>query len=325
MVTLALIGIGRWGKNFLTTSRLISSCRIKYVCARTKAALAALPKDYIKTTRYTDLFRYPDIEGVIIATPTANHYSIAYDLLQRGYNLLIEKPLAIDYHQALKLQSLQRNNKCQVLVGHTYLYHPAYVKAKALMPKIAPVRHVSFEGLSLGPIDQGLSALWEWGPHGVAMMLDSFSKRPLQVSAWAVRVAPKLRSPDVVFIHLTFPHRASAVVKIGWHFPVKKRRLIIIGLRGSLVVNDQADKQLTYFSYGKSTSRQGVNVPTVKVSYPTYTSQTSLEAELRAFIDAIKTGHPPKTDIQQGVLVTRILALAEQSLSRGSRFMRLTN
>lgn len=317
MVTLALIGVGKWGKNFLTSDRLVAGCRIKYVCSRTKQTLVSLPKKYIKTNQYTDLYRYGDIDGVIIATPTASHYTIARDFLKRGYNLLIEKPLTTRYGQALKLERIQKQTRAKILIGHTYLYHPAYLKAKQLLKKIGPVRYVGFEGLNSGHFAKDLSVLWEWGSHSVALATDILGRLPQQLAAWKVSLIPTKHHATAIWLRLDFTHKASALLKFGWLFPTKKRQLIIIGVKGTLVFDDMAEKKLAFFRYQSlnAAKKQALNMAKPRVSYPHYSQEMPLEAELKAFVNLISTGNPPATDLHQAVKITRILSLAEKSLN----------
>ena len=72
MVNLALIGIGAWGKNYITTCKKLPNISIKYLCATSKKNLDTYSGNYIKTTNYKDLFNYSDIDGVIVATPKCN-------------------------------------------------------------------------------------------------------------------------------------------------------------------------------------------------------------------------------------------------------------
>lgn len=320
MITLALIGVGRWGKNFLTASKANSDVKIKYVCAQTKTSLSRLPGPYIATSNYTDLYQYKDIDGVIIATPSDSHYLIARHFLSRGYNLLIEKPLSTSYKQAIRLVELQKSTKSQVLIGHIYLYHPAYLKAKSMIEKIGQIQLANFEGLNTGKIGRGLSSLWEWGPQGVALMTDLFSRPPISVSAWGIKRGIKAKSYDGIQIRLRFSNKAFGLLKFGWQFPMKRRQLSILGPKGAIVADLARNSQLTYYSYLHSYSRvTKANKINIRVTHPKYSFKSPLAEELRAFAVSIRSKHPPITDINQGLMVTRVLSLAEKSLGKEGR------
>lgn len=316
MITLALIGTGRWGKNFITTINSIKDCRLKYICSKDKDELSSLPVRYVKTADHTELFKYPDVNGVIIATPGSTHYRIAKDFLERGFNLLIEKPMTTSYKDALELKRLHDRTRSQVLVGHLHLYNPAYQRTKQLLKEIGEIRYLSFEGLNNGPFRDDMSALWDWGPHPVSMFLDLLGKEPKEISAWAVnKLRPKTKLYDLVYLNFDFPGNIQAFAKIGWLLPVKKFSLTAVGTKSTVVFDDTAAKKVIYY---KNIGPQVKGVTVVKnepkVIYPTYSTKPSLEIEVREFIKAIKTGKRPKTDLEHGVKVIKVIQDCEACL-----------
>ena len=78
MINLALIGVGAWGKNYISTLKSFTDCRIKYLCAESTKSLNVYGDDYIKVTDYKELFSFPDIDGVIIATPNSTPVSYTH-------------------------------------------------------------------------------------------------------------------------------------------------------------------------------------------------------------------------------------------------------
>jgi predicted dehydrogenase len=72
-------------------------------------------------------------DGIIIATPTdlhADHAEIAAD---RGWHMLIEKPIASSVAQADRIIAAADHAGVHVLVGHHRRYHPQVQKLKALL------------------------------------------------------------------------------------------------------------------------------------------------------------------------------------------------
>ncbi|MCL5073872.1 MAG: Gfo/Idh/MocA family oxidoreductase [Actinobacteria bacterium] len=308
MINLALIGVGAWGKNFLSTVKSFNNCRIKYVCSKTQNTLQSLPDNYIKTTNYKDFFKFSDINGVIIATPASTHFQIAKDLLEKNMNLLIEKPLTIDYQEALKLKLLQDKSRSKVLLGHVYLFDPAYIKAKKLIKEIGPIQYLFHEMLNSGPFCKDVSILWHLGPHTISLFLDIFQEDPIEVKAWGFY--------DLVFLNLKFPNKTQAFAKLSWLSPTKKRELVIVGSNKTIVYSDLVKKKVAYY-------HQNMN-PLSKVTYPAYGSGKPLEIEVKEFIDAIQENKDiEKSNLDFGVKVTRLLTLAEKSLENNGKVMKI--
>ncbi|MBI5402128.1 MAG: Gfo/Idh/MocA family oxidoreductase [Ignavibacteriae bacterium] len=59
----------------------------------------------------------PEVNAVIIATPTDTHMEISIKCLEAGKNILVEKPIALDHKEAAKIvEAGERNNRI-VMVG----------------------------------------------------------------------------------------------------------------------------------------------------------------------------------------------------------------
>lgn len=296
MTTLALIGVGKWGKNYLSTANNVSSCLIKYICAQTQQNLDTITGDYIKVTSLQDLLKYKDIDGIIIAAPTATHFSLAKQFLSNGFNLLIEKPLTTNYSEALKLYKIWKSKKSKVLVGHTFLYNPAFQKFKDIFDSIDNFKYISFEGL-ISPKRLDVSVIWDWGPHPISLLL-SLVKYPLyQLKAHG--------SFESVSAHLTFVNGIEAKIYISWFGEKKVRKLVAEGKEGKIQLDDTntANQKITLYSNNS------------EIEYPHYNLESPLKIELNEFVQAIQGKKKITSDINIGVNVVKILSAIEKSVN----------
>ena len=317
MINLALIGVGAWGKNYVSTCKKLSNVRIKYLCAKTEETLNDFQGDFIKTNNYKDLFKYPDIDGVIIATPNATHHEISYEFLKRGFNVLVEKPMSEDYFASRSLLPIQKKNGAKFQVGHIYLFDPAYKKTKELVQSIGKLRYIDFVGTNNGPLRKGTSALWDIGSHAISLCLDISQKNPKKVSAWAnTSVHPGTKYFDFTSLKLELEDGIVAYIKVSWLFPVKKRELVIVGEKDSIMYDAEAKKKVIFYKnmYSK------LNLP--KITYPKYSSLTPLEIEINEFVQAIKKKKViTQSGLAFGIKVTKVLNLAERSIAQNGKAM----
>lgn len=321
MITLALIGVGAWGKKHLKTLKEIPHCQLKYICATSQKTLEALPSSYIKVSNYQELYKYKNINGIIIATPSSTHYRIAKDFLKRGYNLLIEKPVALSYQETLELKRVSEQKKACVLAGHLFQYHPAYLKIKELLKKIGKIQYLDFEGVDLGPFRNDTSALWDWGPHDVTMCLELVGKMPLEVSAWMVnKLRPKTQWYDLVYLRLVFPDDIFAFLKMGWLSPIKKRKIIIVGSLSSLIFDDTVSRKITFLQ-NLGPQVEGTEVVKIKprIFYPSYSQEMPLKLELLEFVRCLKEKKNPKTDLSQALRTAKVIHFAQESILQGGK------
>ena len=71
------------------------------------------------------------VDGVIIATPTGLHFDNAKQAIQRGWHMLIEKPVTATPEEVEALIPLVGEAGLHCLVGHHRRYHPALQQLKA--------------------------------------------------------------------------------------------------------------------------------------------------------------------------------------------------
>jgi predicted dehydrogenase len=321
MLNFALIGLGAWGKNYISTVSQSKDCRIKYICALSQETLQKYGNEYIKVRNYNDLFKFPDIDGVIIATPNDTHYEITQAFLKKNYPVLVEKPFIEDYNLAIKLRSLLAKNKTKLIVGHTYLFDPAYIKAKTIVKTLGQVRYIAYEGTNMGPYRIGTSTLWDIGPHAISLCLDIYAKKPKALSAWAVdSLRPGKKQYDFLYLKLVFENNIEAFIKISWLFPLKKRELVIVGEKDAVMYDAVSDKKVVYFKNMIPKNLQNKNTSTL--SYPSYSSSSPLQMEIKEFVDVIENkSNNIYSNFDFGIEVVKILTLAENSIQQKGKLL----
>jgi len=73
------------------------------------------------------------VDGVIIATPTHLHADHGIEAAQRGWHMLIEKPVAGTIEDAMRLSAHLNGSKIKSLVGHHRRYHASVQQLKSLI------------------------------------------------------------------------------------------------------------------------------------------------------------------------------------------------
>lgn len=314
MINLALVGVGKWGKNFISTINAIPDCKLKYICAQSKETLDSLSPEYIKTQSYKDLLKYSDIDGIIIASSGSTHFEIASEFLRAGKNILIEKPLTTNLEQAIKLKELYQIKKPVVMAGHIYLYNPAILKIKELLKDLGDIHYITFEGVNSGMLRDDMSVLWEWAPHGISICLDFMKQTPIAVAAWTV-------SSGMFLIRLEFPNKTIALIKGSWVSPLKRRELIVVGSKKAIIFDDMSDKKITLIeNFDSFLNKEDESLK----SYPSYNKQLPLTQEVLEFIDCVKNKNNPRTDLDHAIEVIKIIDLAEKSAIKDGQSLTLT-
>jgi predicted dehydrogenase len=72
-----------------------------------------------------------ELDAVIIANPNPLHVETAIECLEARVAVLLEKPIAVDYAQSLRLVDAVARLHGRLLVGHHRRHHPAIARARA--------------------------------------------------------------------------------------------------------------------------------------------------------------------------------------------------
>ena len=84
---------------------------------------------------WSRLLEDKDIKGIIIATPPGPRFQLAKEALMAGKHLLLEKPVALNAAEIIKLETLALENSLTVGVNFEYRAVPAFRQAKRLLDK----------------------------------------------------------------------------------------------------------------------------------------------------------------------------------------------
>lgn len=307
-VRIAVIGEGRWGKNIIKTLGSMPECTVAYTVTR----------DYKKLLKQTD------IDAIVVATPPSTHANIALPFIKRGLPVFIEKPLTASAADAEKLLAASREHRASVFVGHIHLYNPAYAVAKKEIARAGKLRMLIGEGGSNGPFRDDYSAMWDWAPHDLSMMLD-IAGMPTAVQAWGEALTrPKSRLHDFTLMRLLFPGGAVGVIHSSKISPEKRRKFTAVGAKHSVIYDDTAEKKVTVFrNAGPTVSKKKVTANQPELSHPEYESASPLALELEVFVRMVKTKKKPLSSLESGVQVVHILEAAEQSIAAGGKIVKI--
>lgn len=122
---IAIIGLGNMGRIHAKAIKKNMNCELAYVIdndAKTHKNFTNILNFYNLNTflkKFSD-----EVDGIIISTPSANHYEIANELLDRKIPLLVEKPMATDKESVKKLIMKSKKLKTILRCGLIELYNP---------------------------------------------------------------------------------------------------------------------------------------------------------------------------------------------------------
>jgi predicted dehydrogenase len=317
-----LLGLGRWGVNIL---RNLNALPIELFVAeagdkqleparKLGIPLERLAADYKKLIGAMD--------GVVIATPAQSHFTLAKEFLEAGKDVFVEKPLALANDEARQLAELAKENKRILQVGHILRYDPATLWLREAVQKgdFGKVRMMRghFGGFKRPRNDSGV--MFADGVHFVDLFNFILGTPPKKVLAIHHDFMGR-GLEDVSFLSLEYETpggKTWATIENDYFRPGKFREVVVCGEQMSAVC-DYNVAQYKIKTYQNHHERAGDEVKAVEgvVTQIETPPEEPLLAELRVFIDSIKTRAAPRADGWSGYDAVRVLNAALESVKTG--------
>ncbi|MGJ3250281.1 MAG: Gfo/Idh/MocA family protein [Elainellaceae cyanobacterium] len=257
-----ILGAGRWGTHLIRNFLSQPSCRIMAIADPSTERLHAVSQQFdldsatTLTPHWDVALDVSDVDAAIVATPASTHTMLIRAALERGHHVLAEKPLALNPTEAIALCQLAQRQKRQLVVDHTYLFHPAIQAGHHwINANRSSIPHYGYATRThLGPIRHDVDALWDLAIHDIAILNYWLNDVPIQAQAygqtWLHRSVPSPNSEsnlsDLVWVRLVYPSGLQAWIHLCWLNPDKQRRLCLVSDRGTLIFDElQAESPLT--------------------------------------------------------------------------------
>ena len=329
-VRIAVVGLGYWGPHLVRNLHELPGAEIAYVCDGRPAALDAIRRRYpaiAGTGSYDLVLRDPYVDAVAIATPVSTHFELARRALAAGKHVFVEKPLAGSSAEALELIELAQARDLVLMPGHTFLYSPPVETIRSLIAsgELGEIYFISTSRVNLGLHQSDVSVVWDLGPHDFSILRYWLGETPSHVTALSRGcVIPTI--PDVTFINLEVPSSAIAHVELSWLAPSKLRRTTVVGSQKMVVYDDTSKEPVRVFDSGvdlpnpESFGEYRMTYRTGDIVSPRIAAAEPLYLEMSDFCKAIWSATAPRSSVEIGLEVVRIIEAVDASLAaNGSR------
>ncbi len=250
-MTILVVGLGSIGKRHVRNLLSLGYNNISVVTSR------PLPEEFLALTSYQSAQEALDaahFDAAFICTPTANHLSIFFALLQyKVINIYVEKPLSHtteDIAQALQLASTYKNN---IKVGYDLHFDPGIQKLKQLIGQniIGTLVSVNaFVGQYLPhwrPYEdhrKGMSAKKETGGGVLLDIVHEFdylrwlTGQIYSVACWHVNTnSLEIETEEVAEVLLKFDNGVIGTIHLDYLQPTLVRHCTFTGTNGSITAN----------------------------------------------------------------------------------------
>lgn len=317
---IAVLGCGYWGKNLVRNLHRLGALQVACDPAGTARASAQQIAPGIEVMdNFEDTLQRPDIDAVIIAAPAASHYLLTKEALIAGKDVLVEKPLCLQVHEAEELVQLAGHLERVLMVGHMLQYHPCIQALQALLAKgtLGKLQYIISNRLNLGKIRQEENALWSFAPHDISVILSLVSDQLPEQVRCSGGTYLSAGVADTTLTAMRFPGGVRSHVFVSWLNPFKEQKLTVVGSAGMAVFDDTrpwAEKLILYPQY-LTWERGQVPTPNKVTGEPVVPPESEpLKEECLHFLECCRERRIPRTDGLEGLRVLSVLQAAQCSL-----------
>ena len=155
LIKMGVIGLGRMGQLYTNLlSSQINGAKLYAVAEIHEQARSRVAGEFDITRAFADfheLLALPELDAVIIATPTSTHHDLVVAAAEAGKAILCEKPLALTLAETRSAQEAVARAQVPLQVGFMRRFDAAYQKAKTLIDNGQIGFPVTFKSLSRDP------------------------------------------------------------------------------------------------------------------------------------------------------------------------------
>lgn len=315
---ICVIGGGRWGQNHVRTLSQLGC--LTAIVESSPDRLRELLGLYPGVVGYTDYMEAVEAgyDGYTIATPAETHYQVAKEIISRGLNVLIEKPMTLTAEQSWDLVEMARKSGSRVMVGHVLLFHPAIKKIKEVVGsgKLGKLHYVYSTRLNLGTVRTEESVFASFAPHDISVLDYIIGSSPIKIEAKGEKFLQE-KIYDTTMTQMEYADNIHAHIFVSWLHPFKEQRLVLIGSQGMISFDDSSKEKEIFFHHKRIDFNDGIPV---KVEEPdeviVYERAMPLEEELRYFVEHLDSKIEVNT-AEDGYNVVRVLENVQSIIKYG--------
>ncbi|MEL7344243.1 MAG: inositol 2-dehydrogenase [Pseudomonadota bacterium] len=325
MLHIGILGCGRIGQvHAMSLERLRDRARLVAVADAFEDAAEALAAKTGADVRAADaLIASPDVDAIIIGTPTSTHYDIIHKAAAAGKAIFCEKPVDLSSERAAECAEVVSKAGVPFLTAFNRRFDPnfAHVEAELRKGTIGAIEQVIITSRDPGPppieyIPLSGGLFRDMMIHDFDMARFLLGEEPVSVYAvGSCMVDPEIgKAGDVDTAAVTMTTKSGAVCQItnsrratyGYD-----QRIEIHGSKGMLSAKNQLENTVEHAGESGFTTS-----PAQHFFLERYAG--AYVRELTHFLDAIESGSAPSPSAKDGLMAQRLADAATLSLAKGA-------
>jgi predicted dehydrogenase/threonine dehydrogenase-like Zn-dependent dehydrogenase len=318
-VGVGLIGAGLFAKGTLLPAiKGIPWIQLKGIATATGSSGRHTGEKYnfeYCTTDYRDLINDPAIDCVLIATRHNLHASLVVESLNKGKDVFVEKPLALDMAELHAILRAYEGSRGRLMVGHNRRFSPLCRQAKKWLAGIAGplvincrvnAGYVPPDSWVKNPSEGGGRIIGEVG-HFIDTIQYLTGSLPIRVYADSVvsDTSPEKGTDNLIItIRMRNGSIASIIYTADGNKSFPREQVEIFGGNSACLIDNF--RAASFFSSGKTRKKKLMNV------------DRGHKDEFLAFFEAVKEQKNFPVDLSEYISTTVTTFKIEDSLKTGT-------
>src|SRR5215470_11930613 len=275
-----------------------------------------------------DLLQKAHPQAVLVYTSTYDHRAVVETCARHGVHVMMEKPLAVSYDDALTIAQVAQRGHIHVLVNYETTWYRSNHAAYELVQdgSLGDIRKIVVHDGHRGPKEigvqpeflswltdpqlNGAGALFDFGCYGADLstwLMDG--QHPQTVTAITQQIKPDIypNVDDDAVIVLKYP-KAVSIVQASWNWPFDRKNMEVYGETGFAITVARDNVRVRL----QGENERGFEADSTAVSAPYDDPLTELRAVI---LEGVKPDG--LTSLDTNLIATEILDAARTSAATG--------
>jgi predicted dehydrogenase len=325
-VRIGIVGVG-WVAQVVHIPTLMKmpEAEVVAICDRDRARVRLVGEKFGITRQYTDvaqMLEREQLDAVNVCTSTDAHKDVTIAALKAGKDVLVEKPIARTYAEAVAMADAARETRRKLMVGMNHRFRPDTMILKSFIEgkELGKIYYTRVGWLRQRAFDQGWITQKEKSGGGVfidqgIVMLDMalwMMGYPQVVRLSAAHYHNKTRKvEDTSIVALTLNTGATVSIEVSWSMCLDQ------DIYYCYVHGSDGSASLSPMKIIKELHGSLVNLAPSRIDPPAHIFKRSYENELKHFLGAVRDLHPVISTADESVQRMKIVDAVYRSAKRG--------
>jgi len=302
-VRVAVVGTGEFGRNHVRVWQELEGTELVGIFDTDPGRAQKIAAEFgVRILPSLDSLAAERVDAVSLAVPTRDHANVGCRLLDNGFDVLVEKPIASSLDEADRLLASERRSGRILQIGHVERFNSAVLAAQSIIS-----RPMFFEVHRLGvftPRSLDIDVVYDVMIHDLDILLSLTHEQVVDIRAVGIPVVTD--KVDIAHARLEFSNGTVANLTAS-RVSTERIRKLRFFQEHEYISLDFTRQDVLRVRVQPGSARPGINFDKLPTA-----PEEPLRAELRSFLECVRSRKSP---LVNGAAGRRALELADRVMA----------